>query len=97
MLGQATSSSTRIWISNDIIWEGSARRLDDVATRPDATHCSRIFRVSFTDAERSDSIDRLDNQLSRSDTVLFWEDLRYSGKAVAEDRPDTTQRTPILS
>jgi hypothetical protein len=40
MLGQPTPSSTRSWISNDIIWEGSARRPDDVATRPDATQCS---------------------------------------------------------
>jgi hypothetical protein len=40
------------------------------------------------DVERSDSEDRLDAQSSRSDAVLFWEDLRYSGKAVAEDRLD---------
>jgi hypothetical protein len=55
-----------------------------VATRSDATQCSRIFWVSFTDVERSDSIDR-------PDEVLFWEELRYFGKVVAEDRPDTTK------
>jgi hypothetical protein len=66
-----------------------------MATHPDATQCSRIFWVSFTDEERSDSVDRLDARLSRpdaqsshSDTVLFWEELRYSGKAVVEDRLD---------
>jgi hypothetical protein len=83
-LGQATPSSTWNWILDDTIWEGFARRPDDVATRSDATQCSRIFWVSFTDVERSDSIDR-------PDEVLFWEELRYFGKVVAEDRPDTTK------
>jgi hypothetical protein len=79
-LGQATPSSTRSWISEDTIWEGSARR-------PDATQFSRIFWVSFTDAKRSDSVDRPDARSSRPDTVLFWEELRYSGKVVTEYRP----------
>jgi hypothetical protein len=91
MLGQAALSFTRIWISEDTIWEGSARRPDDVATRLNATQCSRIFWVSFTDAERSDSIDRPDARSSRLDAVLFWEEYRYSGKAVAEDRLDTAK------
>jgi len=77
MLGQATPSLTRSSISFDIIWEVSAKRSDDVATRLDATQCSRIFWVSFTDARPS-----------RPDLVLFWEGLRYSGMAVVEDRPD---------
>jgi len=88
MLGQATLSFTWIWISEDTIWEGSARRPDDVATRSDATQCSRIFWVSFTDMERSDSIDRPNARSSRPDAVLFWEEYRYSGKAVVEDLPD---------
>jgi len=46
-LSQATPSSTQSWISNDTIWEGSARHPDDVATRPDATQCSIIFWVSY--------------------------------------------------
>jgi len=52
-----------------------------VATRPDATLRSRIFRVSFTDAKRSDSE-------NRPDVVLLWEESHYFGKAVAKDRPD---------
>jgi hypothetical protein len=87
MRGQATPSSTWIWISE----EGSARHPNDVATRPDAIQCSRIFQVSFTDAERSDSFDRPDARSSRSDAVLFWEELRYSGKAVLEDHPDVAK------
>jgi hypothetical protein len=47
----------------------------------DATQRSKIFWVSFTNAERSDSEYRLD-------VVLLWEELCYSGKAVAVDRPD---------
>jgi hypothetical protein len=70
-LGEATPSSTWIWISKDTIWEDFARRLDDVATLPDATQCSRIFRVSFTDEERSDSVDHSDSRSSRPDAVLF--------------------------
>jgi hypothetical protein len=87
-LGQTTPSSTRIRISKDTNWEGSTRRPDDVATRPDITQCFRIFWVSFTDAERSDSVDRPDAWSSRLDMVLSWEELRYSEKAVAEDRPN---------
>jgi hypothetical protein len=90
MLGQATLSSTLIWISEDTNWEGSARFLNDMATRPDATQCSKIFRVSFTDAKRSDNVDCPDAWWSRSDAVLFWEELRYFGKAVTEDHPDAT-------
>jgi len=52
-----------------------------MATHPDATQRSRIFRVSFSDVERSDSEDR-------PDVVLFWEELRCSGKAVTENCPD---------
>jgi hypothetical protein len=59
-----------------------------MATRPDATQHSRIFRVSFTKSKRSYSEDCRDARLSRPDVVLFWEESRYSGKAVAEDHPD---------
>jgi len=52
---------------------------------------SRIFRVSFTDAERTDNIDRPDAQSSRLDGVMFWEELRYSGKVVAEDCPNAAK------
>jgi hypothetical protein len=52
----------------------------------------------------SDSIDCLDTRSSRPDAVLFWEELRYSGKAVAEDcldqlsdRPDVTRQSPNLN
>jgi len=62
-----------------------------MATRPDTILCSRIFQVSITDAERSDSIDRPDARSSRRDVVLFWEELRYSRKAVVEDNPDTAK------
>jgi hypothetical protein len=90
-LGQATPSSTRSWISDNTIWEGSARSLDDMATRQDATQWSRIFWVSFMDAERSDSIDSPDARSSSSNAVLFWKELRYFGKAVAEDRLDVAK------
>jgi hypothetical protein len=62
-----------------------------VATRLDTTQCSQIFRVSFTDAEMSDNINRPDARSSRLDVVLFWEELRYFGKAIAEDRPDAAK------
>jgi hypothetical protein len=81
VLGQATPSSIRSWISVDTIWEVSTRR-------PDATYRSRIFRVSFTDAKISDSEDCPDARPSRPDVVLLWEELCYSGKVVAKDRPN---------
>jgi hypothetical protein len=59
-----------------------------VVTCPDATKCSKIFWVSFTDAEMSNSIDHLDARSIRPDAVLFWEELRYSRKAVEVDHPD---------
>jgi hypothetical protein len=81
MIGQAIPISTWSWISVDTVWEVSARRSDCVSTRPNATQRSRIFWVSFTNPERSDSKDR-------SDVVLSWEESRYFGKAVAEDYSD---------
>lgn len=90
-LGQATPSSTSSWISNDTIWEGLARLPDDVATSLDATQCSKIFWVSFMDAELSDSIVCPNSRSSLLDAVLFWEELCYFGKAVAEDRPDAAK------
>jgi hypothetical protein len=71
MLGQASSISTRSWISVDTVWEVFARCPHDMATSPDTTQCSRISWVSFTDAERSDSEDS-------SNMVLLWEESRYS-------------------
>jgi hypothetical protein len=68
-----------------------------VATHLDATQCSKIFWVSFTNAERSDNIDRPDVRPSRPNEALFWEELRYSGKVITEDRSDAGQRTSILS
>jgi hypothetical protein len=83
-LGQASPISTRSSISAvDTVWEVSARRLDSVATCPDAIQRSRIFWVSFTNAERSDSKDRSDARPSRSDVVQLWEESCYSKKAVA--------------
>jgi hypothetical protein len=96
-LGQVTPSPTRSWISNNNIWEGSARRLDDKATPPNASQCSRIFQVSFTDAKMSDSVDHLEAWSSRPDAVLFWEELRYSEKVVAEDCLDATRQSPNLN
>jgi hypothetical protein len=65
-----------------------------MATRPDATQRYRIFRVSFTDTEKSDNEDRPNTRPSRPDVVLLWEKLRYSGKAVAKDRPDEANFRP---
>jgi hypothetical protein len=90
-LGQATPSFTRIWISKDTIRKDSAKRPDNVATLPNATHCSKIFWVSFTDAKRSDSIDRPDARSSRPDAVLFWKEYHYFGKTVAENRSDVVK------
>jgi len=71
-----------------LIWEVSARRPDDVATCPNDIQHSEIFWVSFTIAERSYIEDCPDDLPSRPDMVLFWEESRYSGKTVAEDRLD---------
>jgi hypothetical protein len=87
MLG-LTPSSTQSWISVNIVWKVSERRLYEMATRPNATQRSRIFWVSFTKAEMSDIEDRSDTQPSRPNVVLLWEELHYSRNAVAEDRPD---------
>jgi hypothetical protein len=62
-----------------------------VATRPDAIQCSKIFWVSFTDMEKSDSVDHPDARSSRTDAILFWEEYRYSGKAITEDRPEAAK------
>jgi hypothetical protein len=67
-----------------------------MATCLDATQCSRIFRVSFTNAERSDRVDCQDAQSCHLDVVLFLEELRYSRKVVAKDRPGATCRSPKL-
>jgi hypothetical protein len=58
-----------------------------VATRLDVIQRSRIFRVSFTDAKRSDNEDCRDAWPSL-DVVLLWEESCYSGKAIPEDHPD---------
>jgi hypothetical protein len=45
-LGQASPISTWSWISVDTVWEVSARRPDDVATRPDDVQHFKIFQCS---------------------------------------------------
>jgi hypothetical protein len=42
----------------------------------------------------SDSEDCPDARPSRPDVVLLWEESRYSGKAVIEDRPDKANFRP---
>jgi hypothetical protein len=98
-LGQATPSSTQSWISDDTIWEGSARRLDDMATCPDTTQYSRIFQA------------RSPLRMQKGVTVKTVQTRSYLGKICASlekwslktvrtqlsDCPDAAQRTPILS
>jgi hypothetical protein len=64
------------------------------ATSPDATQHSKIFQVSFTDAKRSDSENSPNARPSCLDVYLLWKELRYSGKAVAEDHPDDANFRP---
>jgi len=93
-LGQAFPISTRSSISVDIVWEVSARRPDDVAARTNDVQHSRLFRVSFTSAERRYSEVRPDTRPSRQDMDLLWEELRYFGKAVAIVHPDARSSRP---
>jgi hypothetical protein len=94
-LGQASPISTQSWIlAVDTVWEVSARRLDNVTTRPDDVQHSRIFRVSFTSAQWRYSEDCPDARPSRLNVDLLWEELRYFGKPVAVDRPDAWSSLP---
>jgi hypothetical protein len=65
-----------------------------VTTRPDAIQRSRIFRISFTGVERSDSDDRSDARPSHLDVVLLLEESHYFGKAVVEDCLDKVNFSP---
>jgi hypothetical protein len=68
-----------------------------VAISLNATLHSRIFQVSFTDAERSDSEDCPIAQPSHLDMVLLWVESCYSGKAVTEDCLDEGKLPSELS
>jgi len=90
MLGRASPNSTMSWISKvDTIWEVSASRLDDVATRPDSVQHFRIFRASFSNVERSYGEDRLDARPSRPDMNHVME----AFSAILERRLQLTVRT----
>jgi len=59
-----------------------------VATCPNDIQHSRIFQVSFTSTKRSYSEDLPDAWPSHPNVVLFWKELHYSRKTVAEDYPN---------